>query len=65
MSALLWLIPIALFLGTAALFTFIWALKSGQFDDPSGDGYRILECEDHPLVTFEELSSSESREHSA
>lgn len=65
MNALLWLIPIALGLGTVALFTFIWALKAGQFDDPRGDGYRILDSEDHPIIGPDELSSSESREHNA
>lgn len=63
MSALLWLIPIALVLGTAALFTFIWALKGGQFDDPRGDGCRILESEDYPLPDSDEPSSFELREH--
>lgn len=65
MSALLWLIPIALILGISALFAFIWALKAGQFDDPRGDGYRVLESEDYPLLDPEEHSSSASREHSA
>ena len=65
MTALLWLIPIALVLGTAALFAFIWALKSGQFEDTRGDGSRILESEDYPLPDSVKPSSSESREHKA
>ncbi|HBS32383.1 MAG TPA: cbb3-type cytochrome oxidase assembly protein CcoS [Parvularcula sp.] len=42
MSALLYLIPIALFLGGVGLAAFLWALKSGQFEDPEGAAARIL-----------------------
>lgn len=50
MTALLWLIPIALVLGTAGLCAFFWSVKSGQFDDPQGDAARILlDDDDHPL----------------
>ncbi len=42
MSALLYLIPIALFLGFMGLLAFLWALKSGQFDDLEGAKHRIL-----------------------
>lgn len=50
MTALLWLIPIALILGGGALCIFVWALRSGQFDDTLGDASRMLVTEDHPLV---------------
>ena len=42
MSALLYLIPIAVLLGLAGLGAFLWALKSGQFDDLDGAAMRIL-----------------------
>ena len=42
MSGLLYLIPIALFLGFIGLCAFLWALKSGQFDDLDGAASRIL-----------------------
>ncbi len=42
MSVLLYLIPIALFLGLLGLVGFLWALRSGQFDDLDGAAYRIL-----------------------
>ena len=42
MSGLLVLIPIALLLGVGALATFLWALRSGQYDDLKGAGERIL-----------------------
>lgn len=42
MTAILFLLPIALFLGAAGLGAFLWALKSGQFEDPEGSAARIL-----------------------
>ncbi len=46
MTALLYLIPIALFLGGIFLFAFNWCLKTDQFDDLEGDRYRIFEGDD-------------------
>lgn len=43
MTALAWLIPAALFLGAIGLGGFLWALKSGQFEDLEGAGWRALE----------------------
>lgn len=42
MTGLLFLIPAALFLGALGLIAFVWALRSGQFDDLDGAGMRIL-----------------------
>ena len=42
MNALLILMPIALGLGLAGLAAFLWALRSGQFDDLDGAANRIL-----------------------
>lgn len=42
MSALLFLIPIALLLGGLGLAAFLWSMKSGQFDDLDGAAERIL-----------------------
>jgi cbb3-type cytochrome oxidase maturation protein len=42
MSTLLYLIPVALFLGALALVAFLWALRSGQYEDLDGAGERIL-----------------------
>lgn len=42
MSALVYLIPIALVMGLLGLAAFIWSLKSGQFDDLDGAASRIL-----------------------
>ncbi|HHI82650.1 MAG TPA: cbb3-type cytochrome oxidase assembly protein CcoS [Rhizobiales bacterium] len=46
MNILLVLIPIALFLGGIGLAAFLWALKSGQFDDLDGAAERILFSDD-------------------
>lgn len=46
MTVLLFLIPIALLLGLAALVAFMWSLKSGQFDDLDGAAHRVLMDDD-------------------
>ncbi len=43
MTGLLFLIPIALFLGALGLIAFLWSIKSGQYDDLEGAAYRILD----------------------
>jgi cbb3-type cytochrome oxidase maturation protein len=42
MNALLLLIPIALLLGLLGLGGFMWAMRTGQFDDLDGAAGRIL-----------------------
>ena len=42
MNGLLYLIPAALFLGLLGLGAFLWALRSGQYDDLDGAAERIL-----------------------
>ena len=49
MSVLSYLIPAALFLGLLGLAAFLWALKSGQFDDLDGAAHRILFDDDEGL----------------
>lgn len=46
MTGLLFLIPIALFLGALGLIAFLWSIKSGQYDDLEGAAYRILDDDD-------------------
>lgn len=48
MSNLVFLIPIALLLGLIGLLAFLWALRSGQFDDLDGAAERILFDDDDP-----------------
>lgn len=47
MTSLLLLIPCALLLGFIGLAAFLWALRSGQFEDLDGAASRIL-FEDTP-----------------
>ena len=43
MNLLIYLIPIALFLGALGLAAFIWSLRDGQYDDLDGASQRILD----------------------
>jgi cbb3-type cytochrome oxidase maturation protein len=46
-----YLIPVALALGAAGLATFMWSLKSGQYEDLEGAAERILSNDgDKPIV---------------
>ena len=46
MNVLVFLVPIALFLGLGGLITFLWTLRSGQYDDLDGAAVRILPDDD-------------------
>lgn len=48
MSGLAVLIPIAIVMGLGALGAFLWALRSGQYEDMDGASQRILERDDMP-----------------
>lgn len=48
MNVLLVLIPAALFLGLLGLGAFLWALRSGQFEDLDGAAERILHDDEPP-----------------
>lgn len=48
MTALAWLIPAALFLGLLGLGAFLWALKSGQFEDLDGASWRAIQDSERP-----------------
>jgi cbb3-type cytochrome oxidase maturation protein len=45
-SGILYLIPIALLLGLLGLGAFLWALRSGQYEDLDGAAQRILHDDD-------------------
>lgn len=49
MNMLIYLIPIALFLGGLGLFAFLWSLRSGQYEDLDGAAWRVIsEKDDQP-----------------
>ena len=43
MNTLVYLIPIALFLGGLGLVAFLWALRNGQYEDLNGAAWRVLD----------------------
>jgi cbb3-type cytochrome oxidase maturation protein len=46
MNVLVYLVPLAIGLGLTGLFAFLWAMRTGQFDDPQGAARRILSDDD-------------------
>jgi cbb3-type cytochrome oxidase maturation protein len=48
MTILLVLIPLGIALLVLALLAFVWAVRSGQFEDLEGEGERIL-FDEEPL----------------
>ncbi len=46
MNHVIFLIPIALFLGGIGLGAFIWSLRNNQYDDLEGAAHRILDDDD-------------------
>jgi len=46
MSSTLLLIILTLSIGAAAWLLFLWAVKSGQYDDVEGPKYRMLDDDD-------------------
>lgn len=48
MTALAFLVPIALFLGLLGLVAFFWALKNGQYEDVDGAAWRALADDETP-----------------
>jgi cbb3-type cytochrome oxidase maturation protein len=63
MSVLLILIFASLSLAAVFLFGFIWAVKSGQFEDTGTPALRILP-EDPPAIAITEFRSNGSCERS-
>jgi len=50
MTMLAFLIPAALFLGGLGLAGFLWALRSGQYEDLDGSAQRILIDDERPTA---------------
>lgn len=50
MNILYLLIPLAVLLLGLALWVFVWAVRSGQFEDLEGPAHRILMDEDDPRI---------------
>lgn len=50
MSTLYLLIPLAAILVIIAVALFLWSIKSGQFEDMEGPGFRILMDDDEDMI---------------
>jgi cbb3-type cytochrome oxidase maturation protein len=50
MDILYLLIPLALILMVVAIAAFLWAIRSGQFEDLEGPAHRILMDDDDPKI---------------
>ena len=46
MNVLVFLVPLALFLGLVGLAAFLWSLRNGQYDDMDGAALRVLDDSD-------------------
>jgi cbb3-type cytochrome oxidase maturation protein len=46
MEVIVYLAPLALLLGLAGLFAFLWTLKTGQYDDMDGAAWRAIVDDD-------------------
>ncbi|HQS96551.1 MAG: cytochrome oxidase maturation protein, cbb3-type [Novosphingobium sp. 17-62-19] len=56
MTALVWLVPIALAMGLVGLGAFLWSMRSGQYDDLDGAAERIfIDADvDKPMASAQE-----------
>ena len=50
MEILYMLIPLGLIVMIIAIIAFLWAIKSGQYEDLDGPAHRILMDDDDPLI---------------
>lgn len=48
MEVLIYLVPLALALGSLGLGAFLWSLKTGQYDDLEGAAWRAVMDDDGP-----------------
>lgn len=60
MTEFLSLIPIALGLGLAGLWAFLWSLRSGQYEDLDGAAARIL-LDDEPITQLRPTNEDEAK----
>ncbi len=60
MNSLAWLIPAALVIGGLGLAAFLWALKSGQYEDLDGAAWRALQDREPAADQADKASPSSS-----
>ena len=60
MEILYLLIPLSMLLVAVIVWIFLWAVRSGQFDDMEGPAHQILMDDDGPVTGQETQTSDES-----
>jgi cbb3-type cytochrome oxidase maturation protein len=58
------LIPLSVFVAGLLLWGVLWAVRSGQYDDPDGNAHRILMDDDDPRIP-PSASSTNTQEFSS
>ena len=53
-------IPVSVILVFGIAFAFWWSVRSGQFDDLEGPGFRVLMDDDQPKETEKPLETNKS-----
>ncbi len=61
MSSLFLLVPLGLLFLGVAIGAFVWAVRSGQFDDLEGPAHRILMDDDDPRIPGRKPDPREER----
>lgn len=64
MNILYLLIPLSLVLLGFAIWAFVWAIRSGQFDDMEGPAHRILMDDDDPRVPGQKPHDESKKDNS-
>ena len=57
------LIPLSLILVGVIVWIFLWAVRSGQFDDMEGPAHQILMDDDAPKLDKDESASGKDANH--
>jgi cbb3-type cytochrome oxidase maturation protein len=61
MSTLYFLIPLAAILVIIGVALFLWSVKSGQFEDLEGPGFRILMDDDKDMIPDDAKSDGDEK----
>ncbi|MGD2073519.1 MAG: cbb3-type cytochrome oxidase assembly protein CcoS [Gammaproteobacteria bacterium] len=64
MDILFLLIPISLIIMGIAVWLFLWAIRSGQFEDLEGPAHRILMDDDEPRIPGPQAKGPSESENS-
>ena len=60
MEILYLLIPLSMLLVAVIVWIFLWAVRSGQFDDMEGPAHQILMDDDGPVIGKETATANET-----